>query len=121
LDNGGDLRPWLGTAILIFWFIIFFFAMHRAIWLGRQLPRDLGAGPAAQRHRGVLAAPGIAARGPRDVPLGGGGAAVSRRWIQCTPRVEQDFYATLGVKPGASKDDIKAAYRKAAMKWHPDR
>ena len=46
---------------------------------------------------------------------------MSRRWIQCTPRVEQDFYATLGVKPGASKDDIKAAYRKAAMKWHPDR
>uniref|UniRef100_A0A1D2AEP5 J domain-containing protein n=2 Tax=Auxenochlorella protothecoides TaxID=3075 RepID=A0A1D2AEP5_AUXPR len=31
-----------------------------------------------------------------------------------------DPYAALGVKPGASKDDIKAAFRRAAMKCHPD-
>ena len=32
-----------------------------------------------------------------------------------------DHYSTLGVARGASADDIKAAYRKLAMKHHPDR
>ena len=33
----------------------------------------------------------------------------------------QDFYEILGVKRGSSKDEIKAAYRKLAMQYHPDR
>ncbi len=32
-----------------------------------------------------------------------------------------DYYKTLGVNKNASDDDIKKAYRKLAMKYHPDR
>ena len=33
----------------------------------------------------------------------------------------RDYYEVLGVDKNASADDIKGAYRKAALKWHPDR
>lgn len=32
-----------------------------------------------------------------------------------------DPYATLGLQRGASRAEVNAAYRKLAMKWHPDR
>ena len=33
----------------------------------------------------------------------------------------RDYYEVLGLDKNASADDIKGAYRKAALKWHPDR
>jgi curved DNA-binding protein len=32
----------------------------------------------------------------------------------------KDYYATLGVDRNATQDQIKAAYRKLARKYHPD-
>ena len=39
--------------------------------------------------------------------------------LQSAPAV--DHYAVLGLKPGASAREIKAAFRRLAMKHHPDR
>src|SRR5881628_2722245 len=34
---------------------------------------------------------------------------------------KRDYYDVLGVPRGASKDEIKSAYRKLALRYHPDR
>src|ERR1700722_14084391 len=34
---------------------------------------------------------------------------------------QRDYYEVLGVERDASADQVKSAYRKAAMQWHPDR
>ena len=33
----------------------------------------------------------------------------------------QDYYQTLGVAKNATQQEIKSAYRKVAMKYHPDK
>lgn len=34
---------------------------------------------------------------------------------------ETKLYDALSIKPSASQDEIKKAYRKAALKYHPDK
>ncbi|KAI3856319.1 hypothetical protein MKX03_023592 [Papaver bracteatum] len=43
-----------------------------------------------------------------------------RRGTRFVVRADRDYYSVLGVSKGATKEDIKSAYRKLARIYHPD-
>ena len=36
-------------------------------------------------------------------------------------RFDRDYYGTMGLHPEATEDEIRRAYRRLALEWHPDR
>ena len=47
-----------------------------------------------------------------------GSLVVALCWAQA---MADSYYSVLGVAPTANADTIKAAYRKQALRWHPDK
>lgn len=55
-------------------------------------------------------------RTPWIIDGGGGG-----RREYASSSGPDDYYALLGVKPGCTDEELKKAYRREALRWHPDR
>lgn len=51
--------------------------------------------------------------------MGGGAAAAAAATNAGSP--SSSYYAILGIRNDASFSDVRSAYRKLAMKWHPDK
>ena len=82
--------------------------------------------PAPGGEPDLLGARGLrspASRRPWCVRFLGGRALHSavRRGVRMSNAGGDDLYGLLGVDRHASADDLKRAYRKQAMKWHPDK
>jgi DnaJ domain len=71
--------------------------------LSAYMPSEIGPKESGQRER-----------------IGDDEAAASTAAGAKKPREKKDCFEILGLKPGASTDEIKAAYRDAIKQYHPD-
>lgn len=108
IDLIPDLLPYIGRLddIFLTFLTIFYLRYGRLPGFMSWLERLLGKG--------------------RPVGGSGNGGAGDRGQYQRNHDAAQggstlDPYAILGVKPGASAEEIHAAYREAAQKFHPDK
>jgi molecular chaperone DnaJ len=64
---------------------------------------------------------------PQDVPAHGapraqsGGGGPSREYHRVTTVSKRDYYEVLGVGRDAGGEEVKAAYRRLALRYHPDK
>jgi len=105
IDGLPDVIPilgWLDDSVLVG--LLIYFLRYRRLpgflsWINRLLFKNNGTG---QETRS--------------------GASVGQEQSDAGPgKVPEDPYEILGVAPGASREQIQAAYRAAAQQYHPDK
>lgn len=76
---------------------------------------------AAERQRAAAEAAAAAARRRPAQAARPSESSATRGGGRKPPPVDaSDYYAVLGLAPGASEDAVKHAFRRELMKWHPD-
>lgn len=76
-------------------------------------PRGAGAGPGGRRALEGSAIASVKRRRPEEAEGGG-----RRRLVG---GMGKDYYRTLGLSRGASGEDVRKAYRRQALRFHPDK
>jgi hypothetical protein len=88
----------------------------------RSTAAAVGAAAAAagRSQRGATAATSTTNARRGAAAAAAAAAAVAALW-SCPASCAESFYGLLGLKQGASDAEIKKAYKKAALKHHPDK